>query len=233
MPPKQRHTLTVAHRVADALREGMPTSNWYLMGSYRRLMTLQGTAARRVSVGDLDVLVVRRDNSLRDFHFPPVFTADLASGKRLARGHVTVGRTRMRADFWVCTPRHVGGFLLYGTGPQNLAIHMRAVAKARGWKLNQTGLWDASNRQLDDGTEEHIFQLLGMKYLTPWERDSWSGPNPDTATEVLVASGRPGHKAHRVLLDGAKASCDCEDFLYRHNANCKHVQQARNQMAAV
>ena len=232
MATKQRHTLTVAHLVADALRKGMPASDWYLMGSYRRLMTLQGVAASRTTIGDLDVLVVRRSGSLQGFQFPPVFVPDQANGKRLARGHARVGRTTMRVDFWACKPRHIGGFLLYGTGPQNLAIHMRALAKSRGLRLNQSGLWDGQ-RQLDDGTEEKIFSLLGMGYLTPWQRDSWAGPNPETALTVIVPSGRAGHKPHKVLIDGDKASCDCEDFLYRRNANCKHIRQAREQLAAV
>ena len=49
---------------------------------------------------------------------------------------------------------------------------MRIVAKKKGYKLNEYGMESILDHSMVKcNTEEEIYEYLGMKYLTPTERD--------------------------------------------------------------
>lgn len=68
--------------------------------------------------------------------------------------------------------------MLYFTGPYELNTVMRSAAKKRGMILNEYGLYHVD----DDGiktlvkvkSEADVFKALGMDYLTPEQRESYS-----------------------------------------------------------
>ena len=71
--------------------------------------------------------------------------------------------------------------MLYFTGPYELNTLMRIQAKKRHMILNEYGLYKInSNSDSDDKTliktksEAEVFNVLGMKYLTPEEREEFS-----------------------------------------------------------
>jgi DNA polymerase/3'-5' exonuclease PolX len=60
--------------------------------------------------------------------------------------------------------------ILYFTGSKELNLKMRNIAKKYGYKLNEYGLFKG-NKNIYVESEEDIFNLLGMKYLEPQERN--------------------------------------------------------------
>lgn len=61
---------------------------------------------------------------------------------------------------------------LYFTGSKNNNTIMRNKAKKMGYTLNEYGLYKIEDHQpIICNTEEEIFNILDMKYLTPKERD--------------------------------------------------------------
>ena len=60
--------------------------------------------------------------------------------------------------------------LLYFTGSKDLNKRMREVAKKKGYKLSEYGLFDSDNNTQNVKSEKKIFELLDLKYLTPEER---------------------------------------------------------------
>jgi DNA polymerase/3'-5' exonuclease PolX len=60
--------------------------------------------------------------------------------------------------------------LLYFTGSKELNLMMRNKAKKLGYKLNEYGLFKGSKNMYVE-SEEEIFNLLGMQYLEPQERN--------------------------------------------------------------
>lgn len=68
--------------------------------------------------------------------------------------------------------------MLYFTGPYELNTHMRKEAKKRHLLLNEYGLYkDKPGEELKKikvKSEKEIFEILGMKYLTPVEREKYS-----------------------------------------------------------
>ena len=62
--------------------------------------------------------------------------------------------------------------ILYFTGSKNNNTDMRIVAKKKGYKLNEYGMESILDHSMVKcNTEEDIYEYLGMKYLTPTERD--------------------------------------------------------------
>lgn len=74
---------------------------------------------------------------------------------------------------WSCT-------LLVRTGSMDHNVGLFGFAKSKGWHLHAdgTGLFDArqGGRRLDGGTEESIFEALGVPYRRPQEREIWVHP---------------------------------------------------------
>ena len=62
--------------------------------------------------------------------------------------------------------------LLYFTGSGELNKQMRQIAKEKGYKLSEYSLIKIeSNKSELINSEERVFEILGMKYLKPTERD--------------------------------------------------------------
>jgi DNA polymerase/3'-5' exonuclease PolX len=69
--------------------------------------------------------------------------------------------------------------MLYFTGPMELNTIMRKAAKKRNMILNEYGLYkvdEYDNRiPIKVNSEKDVFEILGMKYLTPEQREKLSG----------------------------------------------------------
>jgi DNA polymerase/3'-5' exonuclease PolX len=57
--------------------------------------------------------------------------------------------------------------LLYFTGSQQINVKMRQVAKKKGYKLSEYGLFDKNDRPIKVKDERDIFHALGMEFLAP------------------------------------------------------------------
>jgi DNA polymerase (family X) len=56
------------------------------------------------------------------------------------------------------------------TGPAGYGIAYRRMAKAKGWKLDQYGLWNQHGELIASRTEHDIYKALGKEYKEPQER---------------------------------------------------------------
>jgi len=124
-----------------------------IAGSYRR---------EKYILGDLDVVfedtpaVRRRLSSLWGFQ---------KNGK-VKRSGLFMG---MQIDVNLATVENWGAMLLFATGSGKFNINMRGIAKRRGYKLNQYGLWNGETC-LASKTEHEIFNVLNLPYQLPEER---------------------------------------------------------------
>lgn len=60
--------------------------------------------------------------------------------------------------------------LLYFTGSNLFNQNMRLVAKKKGYKLNEYGLFDGNNNMILVNSEQEIFEILEMNYVAPENR---------------------------------------------------------------
>jgi DNA polymerase (family 10) len=123
-------------------------------------------------VGDIDFAVVLFEGILDETFFSLArkeFGAPLVGGVPGMKKAVYLWRG-VQLDFWLCAPNLLGPMMLFLTGPASLNIRMRAAAKARGWVLNQYGLFDSLGHSVGEQTEQGIFSNLGMIYQEPKNR---------------------------------------------------------------
>jgi DNA polymerase/3'-5' exonuclease PolX len=79
-----------------------------------------------------------------------------------------------KVDVFFTDPSEYLFMLLYATGSGQFNVMMRAVAKRKGFLLNQRGLYKKISttilKRVPIKTERDLFKKLGIKYLTPEKR---------------------------------------------------------------
>ncbi len=158
--------------LTEELADDNPGLLFEFAGSWRR-----GAPA----IGDLDIVVTTESGRLAPdlldpvgVHLPSIITYQ-RFGPKIAQGDLKLPDGSLHIDFWSCFPNEHAAFLMFATGPAPLNMAQRQHAKRHGMALSQIGLLDrATKRQLDSGTSEReIYNLLGLPWLTPQERQSW------------------------------------------------------------
>jgi hypothetical protein len=157
------HALEVADAFGCALVYAGVGGRMVIAGSVRREEPL---------VRDLDVLIVWPHDweSLREIEGFDI----TAMGDRKADG-IWQG---MQVNLRNVEPKEYGAALDYFTGPKGHNIGMRRLAQARGYKLNEYGLFNINTgaretkgrANLDESDEREIYALLGVEYKHPRER---------------------------------------------------------------
>ena len=142
-----------------------------ICGSYRR---------GKSESGDIDVLLTTDDKNicLRDI-------VDYLSKKKLLVDHLTIngdkkymGISRLslsskprRIDIRLIASNSYNYALLYFTGSDKTNKYMREIAKQKDWKLSEYSLLDnKTKKEFIVSSEEEIFELLGIEYISPIER---------------------------------------------------------------
>jgi len=143
--------LNKANEIVKLLRDA--GGKFYIAGSVRRKVA---------EIGDIDIVVLEKDlTKLQEIA--------VKTGKPIIRQYdeeiIGCIIDDVRVEFYVTSDYGFGAMMLYTTGSKWFNIKQRAIAKAKGFKLNQYGLWKDEVRVAV--TEEGIFGMLEMKYVEP------------------------------------------------------------------
>lgn len=136
--------------------------------------SLAGSLRRRSeTVGDIDIVVTaeRRywKKIILDFIKLALVDRVLASGE--TKASVILKYLAVQADLRVVHESEYGSAMLYFTGSKEHNIILRTVAKRKGWKINEYGVFDRkTNKRLAGKTEESIYNLFGLDYIPPEKR---------------------------------------------------------------
>lgn len=149
-----------------------PNAIFEIAGSYRR---------GAESSGDIDILITNArvfdDDLLHKI-------AELLRADRAFIGELSAGSERLtflyrwngivrQVDLLNITYRSYYAALIYFTGSWEFNQRMRTLAKKKGFRLNQAGLFrinDRTHTPIPASSERDIFDLLGMPYIEPKER---------------------------------------------------------------
>lgn len=139
-------------------------------GLFRRV-ELSGSLRRgKETVGDLDILAVsdQPEEAARVFCGLPEVEEVLAQGPKKSSVRLHGG---LQADLRIVPAESFGAALQYFTGSKAHNIRLRERAAARGWKLNEYGLFDEQDRRIAGRTEEEVYQALGLTWIPPELRE--------------------------------------------------------------
>ena len=121
------------------------------------------------AMGDNNVSVLFKVNIKGLYKKYPEFKKLFSSKKDYDKGDVYV-----KTDIFLSDPDEYMFALLYATGSGKFNLRMRALAKRKGYFLNQHGLFKKLSEnvleRVNVKTEQEVFDVLGMTYKIPEKR---------------------------------------------------------------
>jgi DNA polymerase (family 10) len=146
--------------LSDKLKELVPGGLVEVCGSIRR---------RKEVVKDMDILAAGDDREAISLAFTALpgieeiyLTGETKTSCRLISG--------VDVDLRVVNTAEYPCALLYFTGSKEHNVRLRGIAKRKGLKLNEYGLFDG-DRPYAVGSEEDVYRELGLAYIPPELRE--------------------------------------------------------------
>jgi DNA polymerase (family 10) len=136
-----------------------------LAGSLRR---------KKETIGDIDIIATaERKNwkkAVANFISIPQCGRVLASGE--TKASILLKKSNTQVDLRLVSDYEYGSALLYFTGSKEHNIELRLMAKEKGWKLNEYGLFDEkTEKRLAGNTEDEVYHHLGLQFIPPEMRE--------------------------------------------------------------
>ena len=170
MTTKERIPLMEAYTIAEEIVEYMKgeksVKEISVAGSLRRM---------KETIGDIDILVSAEKKDWPKIHerfvsYPEVERV-LAKGETKSSVVLKNGR---QADLRTVPPESWGAALQYFTGSKDHNVRLRDIAKERGLKVNEYGVFKAdTGEKIGGSTEEEVYRLVGMEWIPPEIRENW------------------------------------------------------------
>ncbi|MBW2988387.1 DNA polymerase/3'-5' exonuclease PolX, partial [Candidatus Woesearchaeota archaeon] len=140
------------------------------LSKYAERVDICGSVRRmKDTIGDLDILAISTEpQKLMD-----VFTRLPGVAKVLLRGLTKTSiilRNGLQVDLRVVGRESYGSALQYFTGSKQHNVKLRTIAKGKGMKLSEYGLFKGDER-IGGGSEEEIYKALGLEFVPPELRE--------------------------------------------------------------
>lgn len=136
----------------------------------KRIEMAGSVRRRKETIGDLDVLIA----------CPPSYRKRIISGflqLKERKSIIQQGDTKasillrhhnLQVDLRIVNEAEWGAALLYFTGSKEHNIYLRTLARRKGWKINEYGVFRERDGKRLAGTEEaDIYRLFGMSWIPP------------------------------------------------------------------
>ncbi len=154
--------LPIAEKIAGYLAAETGVKHLHIAGSLRR---------GRETIGDIDILCVAAEPKKVMDRFVKLKNVreGLAHGATKSSVRLEEG---IQADLRIVEKESLGAALQYFSGSQAHNIQLRAIAKKRGLKLNEYGLFrEKDDKRLAGATEEEVYKALGLPWIPPELRE--------------------------------------------------------------
>lgn len=157
----------------EALRIAAGICEW-MLGSPDVVRAIPGGSMRRMRamVGDLDILAAAHDTraAVARFVSQPGTREILAQGDTEASVRLASGR---QTDLWSFPPECWGAGLHSWSGSKEHVVALRTRAGRMGYHITDQGVFtrDRSRRVTSGETEEEIYALLDLQWVTPELRE--------------------------------------------------------------
>ncbi|OGI26362.1 MAG: DNA polymerase III, partial [Candidatus Moranbacteria bacterium RBG_13_45_13] len=137
----------------------------------RKVLTCGSFRRGKETIGDIDILAEAEKSKevMEYFVSMPNVEKVIAKGETKSMVRLDIG---INADLRVVPEKSFGAATQYFTGSKDHNIELRKIAIKKGWKLNEYGLFDKSNRSIAGKTEEEIYKKLGLDWMPPEMREN-------------------------------------------------------------
>ncbi|WP_456403162.1 DNA polymerase/3'-5' exonuclease PolX [Persephonella sp.] len=196
---------------------------------------------RKETIGDIDILLTADDKDrlkIMDFFtsFEEVSQVLVKGPKKSSVIMKFEGRER-QVDLRIFKDEEWGAALQYFTGSKQHNVHLREIAKEKGLKINEYGVFDSKTEERVAGsTEESVYQSVGLKWIPPELREdrgeieaSMKGSLPDL---IEIGDIRGDLHVHSTWSDGVVSIKEIIDFVknkykYEYIAITDHSKSQR------
>ena len=150
----------------DALEVAQELQN--AIQDYCEVFTVAGSIRQgKEMVGDVDIVIIPK-SPVDEFIQRIKETIEFEYGGQKKLFGLFMGRP---INIFLTNKDSYGACLYQSTGPAMYNVHKRRLAKSKGFKLNEYGLFNReTGEQVAGSTEESIFEALGWNYKLPTDR---------------------------------------------------------------
>ena len=215
----------IAADIVRQLRTLLKTDKVVPAGSLRRM---------KETIGDIDILACHKNGrkAVEAFTALPQARQVLASGD--TKGSIITAEG-LQVDLRVVDGRSFGAALQYFTGSKQHNVRLRELAKAKGLKVSEYGVFSVrGNRYLAGRDERDVYRKLGLDWIPPEIRedrgeieDALRGRLPSL---VELADIRGDLHVHSDWSDGRSSIEDlataAKELGYKYIAICDHSRAA-------
>ena len=154
--------MPIAESIVDSLKVHSPVDKILICGSIRRM---------KDTIGDIDILVTSKEPLKIMDYFSSLDVVKVIIAKGDTKTSI-ITKENLQVDLRVVEPSSFGAAIQYFTGSKQHNVHMRELAIKRNLKLNEYGMFDLdTNKKVAGGTEEEIYDLLGIQWVPPEMRE--------------------------------------------------------------
>lgn len=159
-----KDAVIIAGEMLAAIKKIPGVQKAELAGSLRR---------KKETIGDIDIIIMaapkHRKRIVTMFIALPQVQKILAKG--LTKASVIIKNKKLQVDIRLVHDYEYGAALLYFTGSKEHTIKLRTIARNRGYKINEYGIFEiATNKRVAGATEEEMYRFLNLKYIPPEQR---------------------------------------------------------------
>ena len=224
--------LQLSNYLLDKIKKLKEVKDAEVVGSVRR---------RKETIGDIDILVIAEDKDrmkIMDY-----FTSLEGIEKVLVKGPkkssivLKVDGNERQVDLRVFKKDEWGAALQYFTGSKQHNVHLREIAKEKGLKVNEYGVYKVdTNEKIAGETEEGVYESVGMQWVPPEMREDRGEIELALKHKIPKLVERKDIKGdlhvHSTWTDGANSIKDIVDFVrkkykYEYIAMTDHSKAVR------
>ncbi len=163
---RERMHLGTAYSLAEEIISALDS-----LPEVKRISPAGSLRRMKETVKDIDILVV----SSRPKKVMEVFVNLSLVGEIVARGETKSSiRTRegIQVDLRVVEPKSFGAALAYFTGSKTHNIRLREMARKRGMKINEYGIFkEKTGKRIAGKEEDEIYRALDLPFIPPEIRE--------------------------------------------------------------
>ena len=208
------HAMEAGNKMLGEFNKMAEVQQAELAGSLRR---------KKETVGDIDILVAcdekNRKKILAKFVSLPLIKEVLAKGP--TKASVIIKEFDKQVDVRIVNPDQWGSALLYFTGSKGHNVELRTIARAKGYRISEYGLFDIkTGKRIAGDTEEEMYRSLDFAWIPPEMREQRG--ELDLAAEnkipslVSLADIKGDMQMHSTWSDGTMEIEDLAQFVVSH-----------------
>jgi len=169
---QERIPLVVAYPLAQSVVEFLKKR---IEGLYENISIAGSLRRMKETIGDFDILVSAPEENWDKIHAEFVKFPDAEDV--LLHGHtkssIILKEFHRQVDLRTVEPDSWGAALQYFTGSKHHNIKLREIAKEKGLKINEYGVFDLkTGKKVAGRMEEEVYGTLGMQFIPPEMREN-------------------------------------------------------------